>query len=194
VEQRTVAISTKQLTKHYDKLTARERFSLIVAAGVRGDEAERERLARSAPKQTFSVPNHRGYAEGFADVGNLYVALQLETGIWMWRVLAVIDTGKKENPRLQQCLAMFANRFLVLKRAWHLLCEEYGVDGDAVLSVHPTWNTARELAELAETFAFSPGEAAVWVSERDEEATLVTAEQIYEGLKVAVEERVTWWL
>ena len=50
------------------------------------------------------------------------------------------------------------------------------------------------LAELAETFAISPAEAAVWVSERDEEASLVTVEQIYGALKEAVEEQVRWWL
>lgn len=65
-----------------------------------------------------------------------------------------------------------------------------GVDGDGVLGVHSAWNTVQELAELAETFAISPAEAAVWVSERDEEASLVTPEQIYESLKEAVEDRV----
>ena len=66
-------ITAKRLTKHYDKLSARERFSLIVADAVRGDEAVREQLTRSAPKQTFSVPNHRGNAEGFAEAGNMYI-------------------------------------------------------------------------------------------------------------------------
>jgi hypothetical protein len=182
------------LTRHYEKLTPRERFSLIVAAGIRGDEADREKLMRSAPKKAFSVPNHRGYAEGFADVGSLYVAQQLETGIWMWRVLAMIEGDQKDSPRWEQCLAMFASRFLVWRKAWRMLCEEYGVDGDAVLSVHPTWKTVQQLAELAEILALSPDEAAVYVHERDEEASLVTAEEICEVLKEAVEERVRWWL
>ncbi len=89
---------------------------------------------------------------------------------------------------------MFANRFLIWQKAWRRLCEDYGVDGDGVLGVHPAWNTVQELAELAETFAISPAEAAVWVSERDEEARLITAEDVYKSLKEAVEDRVRWWL
>jgi hypothetical protein len=189
-----VRLNTKQLNRHYENLTPQERFSLIVAAGIRGDEADREQLVRSAPRKAFSVPNHRGYAEGFAEVGNLYVAQQLQTGVWMWRAMTVIESGEKDNPRMEQCLAMFAHRFLVMQRAWRLLGEEYGVDGDAVLSVHPAWSTIQDLAELAEIFACSLDEAALWVSERDGEASLVTAEQLFEVLKEAVEERVRWWL
>jgi hypothetical protein len=112
----------------------------------------------------------------------------------MWRVLAMIEGDQKDSPRWEQCLAMFAHRFLVMQRAWSLLGEEYGVDGDAVLSVHHAWSTIQDLAELAEIFACTLDEAAVWVSERDEEASLVTAEQLFEVLKEAVEERVRWWL
>ena len=80
------------------------------------------------------------------------------------------------------------------KPDWWRLCEDFGVDGDGVLGVHPAWNTVQELSEFAETFAFSSGEAAVWVSDRDEEAGMVTAEDIHQGLKEAVEDRVGWWL
>ena len=165
-----------------------------LSTGIRSDEGEREQLVRSAPKKVFSVPNHRGYAEGFAEAGNVYITWQLETGIWMWRALSMIEADRKENIRLARCLAMFANRFLIWQKAWSLLCEEYGFDGDGVLSVHPAWKTVQELAELAETFAISSGGAAVWVSDRDEEASLITAEEVYEGLNEAVEERVRWWL
>ena len=136
-----MSLNTKRLVKHYEHLTPRERFSLIVAAGIRSDEGERDHLVRSAPKQTFSVPNHRGYAEGFAEVGNVYITWQLETGIWKWRALLVIESGRKAKTRQTNSLEMFTNRFLVWQKAWSLLCEEYGVDGDGVLSVHPAWNT-----------------------------------------------------
>lgn len=111
----------------------------------------------------------------------------------MWRALSVIEGDQKENPKLQKCLAMFANRFLVWQKAWQQLCEEYGVDGDGVLGVHPAWNTVQELADLVETFAISPMEAAVWVNERDEGASLVTSEQICDALRKAIEARVRWW-
>ena len=44
-------------------------------AGVRGDDAEQQRLDRSAPKQLFHVPAHRGYVfRGNRDRGGAAVA------------------------------------------------------------------------------------------------------------------------
>lgn len=49
-------MNTKTLARHDDTLTPRERFPLIVAAAVRGDDLERERLVSSAPRATYSMP------------------------------------------------------------------------------------------------------------------------------------------
>ena len=51
-----------------------------VAASVRGDEAEQDRLQSSAPEHLFCVPDYRGYSEGFNEVASLYLIQQLETG------------------------------------------------------------------------------------------------------------------
>ena len=42
-----------QIKKHYDKLTAPERFALMIKAGARGDQDERRALYDSAPKVAF---------------------------------------------------------------------------------------------------------------------------------------------
>src|SRR5947209_20597717 len=58
------AMNTNGLARHYDTLTPRERLPLIMAASARGDAVERDRLARSAPREHFSLPDYHGLAEG----------------------------------------------------------------------------------------------------------------------------------
>src|SRR5262245_58408033 len=57
-------MNTNGLAKLYDRLSSRERLPLILAASERGDETERERLVRSAPREVFRVPDYFGLGEG----------------------------------------------------------------------------------------------------------------------------------
>ena len=43
------------LSRHYDKLTAEERFRLVLEAKARDDTAELERLKRTCPTKTYSM-------------------------------------------------------------------------------------------------------------------------------------------
>jgi hypothetical protein len=56
------------VVKNYDLLTGEERFLLIFAASGRGDEVERDRLARAAPRITLSLQDHAPYAHAFLDL------------------------------------------------------------------------------------------------------------------------------
>src|SRR5579872_86977 len=58
-------IDTKALARHYANLTPEERFRLILAAGARGDEAERDRLLDAGKRITLSVQDHAPYAHAF---------------------------------------------------------------------------------------------------------------------------------
>jgi hypothetical protein len=51
-------IDTKALARHYDTLTPEERFGLILAAGSRGDQAERDRLVNSGGRIAHSMQDH----------------------------------------------------------------------------------------------------------------------------------------
>jgi hypothetical protein len=53
------------LAKNYSRLTAEERFRLIMAAAGRRDEAERDRLIRAGGRITLSLPDHAPYARAF---------------------------------------------------------------------------------------------------------------------------------
>jgi hypothetical protein len=56
------------LAKNYDKLTAEERFTLIVNAGDRCDDAEQKRLLSSAPRITLSMSHHAPFAAAFQEM------------------------------------------------------------------------------------------------------------------------------
>src|SRR3954454_11305960 len=64
-------MNANSLAKNYDRLTAEERFRLILAASERGDEAERERLANAGQRIRLSMPDHVPYAEAFEDLALL---------------------------------------------------------------------------------------------------------------------------
>jgi hypothetical protein len=67
------------LARHYGKLTAEERFRLILAAGARGDKAEAERLVRAGQSITLSMPDHTPYAHAFDELALLvFIELQEE--------------------------------------------------------------------------------------------------------------------
>jgi hypothetical protein len=69
-------MNANAVARHYDRLTPEERFRLILAAGGRGDEAERDRLARAGGRLTLTFPEHAPYAQAFNELAFLvYIEL-----------------------------------------------------------------------------------------------------------------------
>jgi hypothetical protein len=69
------------LAKHYGGLTPEERFRLILAAGARGDDTERERLVSAGGRLTLSMQDHAPYAHAFDELGLLvFIELLEEAG------------------------------------------------------------------------------------------------------------------
>jgi hypothetical protein len=64
--------------RHYGNLTPEERFRLILAAGARGDEAERERLVKAGRRITPSMQDHAPYAHAFDELAFLVFIELLE--------------------------------------------------------------------------------------------------------------------
>jgi hypothetical protein len=71
-------IDTKALARHYDHLTPEERFRLILAAGCRGDEAERDRLVNSGGRIALSMQDHAPYAHACDELAFLIFIELLE--------------------------------------------------------------------------------------------------------------------
>src|SRR5918997_4424994 len=97
-------VSRNGLHRHYDKLSAEERFRLDVLAMARGDEQESERLVRSCPRATYTA-NDRAFTVRWTSCENiaLRVALPLleELGrlriVDAMRVLAPYQGTLNEN-------------------------------------------------------------------------------------------------
>jgi hypothetical protein len=71
-------MNEKAVTRHYDSLTPEERFRLILAAGGRGDTAERDRLVKAGERITLSMPDHSPYAQAFDELALLVFIELLE--------------------------------------------------------------------------------------------------------------------
>ena len=68
-----------QIKKHYGKLTAPERFALLIAAAVREDAGEERALVDSAPTVSWEFPHTVGLTFGFRDLTQHHVIQQLGT-------------------------------------------------------------------------------------------------------------------
>ena len=82
-------MNTHALARYYEVLTPWERLALLVAAAGRADEVESRRLAESAPKVGFRLPNYWGLAEGLDSLGKLDLLRQLDAAALYGRVLGV---------------------------------------------------------------------------------------------------------
>ena len=187
-------LDTKRLTKHYDKLPPRERFALMVSAFQRGDKTEHQLLIRTSPKEMFSIPTFRGYSEGFRELADFYVICQLETGIGISiGVATTLDEEKAVDLERKIPLRTLAHRFIVWRDAWQRLCDDYGIDWQAYLSMHPASATIEHLENLACRLDFSPEVASAVLHCGDEEAEVITGDELYEFLKERMEQRVAAW-
>jgi hypothetical protein len=187
-------MNLKRLVKHYEKLTPRERFSLIMAAAARGDESERKRLMRSSPTALFRVPAYRGYSEAFCDTASLYLIQQLESGVRCWKCMALFEGEEETSERIANCLGLFGHQFVTRREAWNRLCAEYGIEGDLVLSVYPGFALLRDLDEMISNLAYSHDQAAVVLREKDEDLRPVTTDELHQAMKHHIENHATAWM
>jgi hypothetical protein len=84
-------MNTNALAKLYDRLTPLERLPLIVAATERGDDAEADRLSRSAPRIGVRLPDYHGLGEGLLLLSLFYLAEQLRRGLLYWQAQGILE-------------------------------------------------------------------------------------------------------
>jgi hypothetical protein len=71
-------MNDKAIVKNYDSLTPEERFRLILAAGGRRDEAERDRLCNASKRITLSMLDYSPYASAFNELALVFFMELLE--------------------------------------------------------------------------------------------------------------------
>src|SRR4051812_11988984 len=79
-------MDTKALGKMYNHLTPDERQPLIMAASLRGDEVEADRLRRTAPMVGWRLPDYHGLADGLRNAALAHVIDCLDLAAWMLRL------------------------------------------------------------------------------------------------------------
>jgi hypothetical protein len=158
-------MDTKTLARHYDALTAAERMALELSALGRGDRAEHERLARSAPRVAMAVPHTFGLYLGLLQLGTLHLLEQLHWGAVCWQsalVRAEADRdpgGRSGGVPAFAASRMIAYRCLVHAEGWRLFCGELGIDPDVLLRDLPGFDEVRRLHEQAREVAYTEAEA-----------------------------------
>ncbi|SRR5579871_5816918 len=72
-------MKAKALVRNYVKLTAEERFRLILAASARGDKVERDRLVNAGERLVLGTKDHVPYSQAFDELALLiFIELQEE--------------------------------------------------------------------------------------------------------------------
>jgi hypothetical protein len=84
-------VSKDGLHRHYDRLTAEERFRLDVLAVARGDKQESERLVGSCPKFTYDM-NDRAFTGRWLGVLDMTLRVYLEVAGHLERVAMMVAT------------------------------------------------------------------------------------------------------
>jgi hypothetical protein len=175
-------MNTHHLTRHYDRLTARERLALLVAASARADAVERGRLLESAPPVHLKAPHHYRLAEALLDAANYHLLTVLDLavkyrewwGLWGWHELRDATdkrgTGKggraaarAEGARLNALARYHAYLLVTHVDAWARFCADWAIDPEALLGARPGWDTVRRTEGQARGHAYSHEEAELFM-------------------------------
>jgi hypothetical protein len=148
-------MNTSGLARHYDKLTAWERLPLTLAALNRGDDAEVERLAGSAPTRPAQVAHDYGLWEGLGLLSMCHQMSQLYLVCALFAATGLLAAGKVEAEEGNGRLRLLGFRFVVNADAWKLFCAEVPIDPEAILRHLPGAAVVRGMDEAARKLAFT---------------------------------------
>jgi len=191
------------LARHYDKLTPRERLPLIVAAIERGDDAEVDRLTRSAPRDGFRLPDYHGLAEGMLLASLFHMVTQLDRIALYWQAEGIADrywetaTSKElriRAERLSDLTCLVAYRIKVEAEAWNRFCAELQIDPEILLRDLPSYDTLKRGEETAAIAACTAEKAAALVRKVGrEECKPPSVEDSAKEIRAFLDKLVAWW-
>jgi hypothetical protein len=100
------------LAQHYVRLTPEERFRLILAAGGRGDDAEQDRLCKTAQRISLGMPDYAPWSHAYDELATMVFMEVLEEAAkhddafhrWceadeVWSSEPAMDEGAAEDDR-----------------------------------------------------------------------------------------------
>ena len=195
-------MNTNALAKLYDRLTPKERLPLLLAASARGDEAERDRLARSAPREGYWVPDYHGLAEGLLLVSLFHLLELLDLASLYWQVDGLLtqeemlgkEAGQAVRKRFEGLTRIYAYLFIVKLDGWRRFCAEFKVDPEPLMNTLPGYESMKRAEEDARPVAFSHEEATAWMrTGRDETAEAPRVKAVVASLWAFVDKCAKWW-
>ncbi len=134
------------ITKHYDKLSTVERFTLLNAALSRGDDTDLITLRQSAPRKTWSIPTTRGLGEAFDFLAMFHIMAMQEYNALHYLLLSLGDDGEAVNIdgyTYMELLEMIQARTLARDIAWREVCKEYNLNADEIIGDCPGAESVR---------------------------------------------------
>ena len=189
-------MNTARLAKLYDRLTAAERFALLLAAAARGDEAERDRLVDAAPRVAVRVPDTFSRAMAFREVMDQHRMERLSIAALLFRAHAqAAEAEGAVKERVTDVARLLGYLVGVYRDGWAAFCEGLGVTAAGLEALLPG-DVVLDLADgLAEYDGFTPEEAANYARRlgRDRPAALKTAASVAAELRAAYDVRRAWW-
>jgi hypothetical protein len=153
-----------QLKKHYSKLTAPERFALMIAAAIREDKAEEDALEASAPKVNFEFPHTVGLSYGFRQLvknhlinvlgwaGSFFMLMYMSEDANAARRLSTIEA--EEISTGETAITLTARRFLEGMEAFKAICGEYNIDPAAMEEIYNPFPMLLVMTEIITREAF----------------------------------------
>lgn len=134
-------MNTSAITKHYDKLLTVERFKLLNAATLRGDDADARALATSAATKTWRITTMRGLFEAFDFLAFWHVLTMLELESLYWILILMGDDDRPVKipggNTWQETIDNIQRRALAHDAAWRAVCKEYNVNADEITADLP---------------------------------------------------------
>jgi hypothetical protein len=187
------------LGRLYDQLTPAERFPLILAAVQRRDEAERRRLASTAARRSYSLPDYWGLLDAFDHLSTLHLLYVLDLAAdfatRLWEEDRV-RRGRGDTPADGGIGGLLYTGYLIRVHAegWARLCAGYAVDPDALIRHLPGYPTARAAVRTAATASLADEAAAAYARQgEDGGAGHPTAEDVAEDYRLLLKKLADWW-
>lgn len=134
-----------------------------IAAVMRGDQAERERLIQTAPQRTFSAPDCYFLDEAFFNVELCYIAHQLDQALTFWQGMHALSNADRElSDSAYLALRGLGYRIIQSYEGWALFCRSLKVEPPGPIVNFPGWRNVLNAVEMARIVAFDRDEMAEW--------------------------------
>jgi hypothetical protein len=188
-------VNTNGLAKHYDILTPWERLPLILAAAARGDEQERLRLLKSAPRLPYEVQDHAGLAHAFSTLSTVHLlsVLDLVAAYFLLLGMTVAEEGETEK-EFRDATFMHGHLLQVRLAGWRLFCAQHQFHPEVFWRRMPGFDTVKLAEGIVGAASFTRDEACQYAKQRGlDPAKVPTAEVVAAGLREAFQAGVEWW-